>query len=179
MDTGGTDPNSWPHGSHDSEFPADESVVTLMRRVRASIARVADDRLDSQGLTRAQMGPLFMLRTARASTTAEIARELHIDSGAMTRMLDRLENKGLCRRLRSNDDGRVVRIELTTEGRLSADRMITELADVMNAHLAGFSSAEWIQLTSLLQRMLNNADACAVNDRKSSAVFDPREAGPG
>jgi DNA-binding MarR family transcriptional regulator len=57
-----------------------------------------------------------MLRRSRASTVAELARELNTDPGAMTRLLDRLECKGLCRRSRSTDDRRVVNIELTPEG---------------------------------------------------------------
>jgi hypothetical protein len=33
------------------------------------------------------------------------------------------------------------------------------LAEVMNAHLAGFSKSEWIALKTYLQRMLETGDA--------------------
>jgi DNA-binding MarR family transcriptional regulator len=139
-------------------YSADESVGYLMKRVLMAIAQAADKRLEPQGITHAQWGPLFMLRNARASTVAELARELQTDPGAMTRLLDRLETKGFCRRLRSTDDRRVVRIELTPEGEVAADKVPSELAEIMNAHLAGFSKDEWNQLKGFLQRMLDNAE---------------------
>ena len=142
-------------------YCADESVGYLMKRVLMSIAQAADKRLEPQGITQAQWGPLFMLRRSRASTVAELARELQTDPGAMTRLLDRLESKGFCRRVRSTDDRRVVRIELTPEGEEAADRVPVELSQVMNEHLAGFSRIEWTQLKGLLQRMLTNAEVCA------------------
>ena len=147
-------------------YSADESVGYLMKRVLMAIAQVADKRLEPQGITHAQWGPLFMLRNARASTVAELARELQTDPGAMTRLLDRLEAKGFCRRLRSTDDRRVVRVELTPAGEEAADRVPAELADIMNAHLAGFSKTEWNQLKSFLQRMLVNAEDCAAKGMK-------------
>jgi DNA-binding MarR family transcriptional regulator len=147
-------------------YCADESVAYLMKRVLMAVAQAADKRLEPQGITQAQWGPLFMLRSSRASTVAELARELQTDPGAMTRLLDRLESKGFCRRERSTDDRRVVRIELTPEGEKAADRVPVELAQVMNEHLAGFSKSEWTQLKSFLQRMLDNAEASVAKGQK-------------
>ncbi len=142
-------------------YCADESVGYLMKRVLMGIAQAADKRLEPQGITHAQWGPLFMLRRFRASTVAELARELQTDPGAMTRLLDRLESKGFCRRNRSTDDRRVVNIELTPEGEIAADKVPAELAQVMNEHLAGFSKTEWTQLKNFLGRMLANGEAAA------------------
>ena len=147
-------------------YCADESVAYLMKRVLMAVAQAADKRLEPQGITQAQWGPLFMLRSSRASTVAELARELQTDPGAMTRLLDRLESKGFCRRERSTGDRRVVRIELTPEGEKAADRVPVELAQVMNEHLAGFSKSEWTQLKSFLQRMLDNAEASVAKGQK-------------
>ena len=63
------------------------------------------------------MGPLFLILQGRATTLAELSRELQIDAGALTRTLDRLEAKGLCRRERSTEDRRVVNLALTDESR--------------------------------------------------------------
>src|SRR5450755_994061 len=126
-------------------YCTEESVGFLMKRVLMSIAQAADKRLEPQGITQAQWGPLFVLRSRRASTVAELARELQTDPGAMTRLLDRLESKGFCRRERSTDDRRVVHLELTPEGEAAADRVPVELSEVLNEHLAGFSKTEWTQ----------------------------------
>ncbi|MEO8081644.1 MAG: MarR family transcriptional regulator [Caldimonas sp.] len=141
-----------------SGYCADDSVGYLMRRVLMAITQAADKRLEPDGLTHIQWGPLFMLRSSRASTVAELARELQTDPGAMTRLLDRLEAKGLCRRERSTADRRVVRIELTAEGEAAASRVPAVLAQVMNEVLAGFSRPEWETLKGMLQRMLDNAE---------------------
>lgn len=142
-------------------YAADESVGYLMKRVIMSITQSADRRLEPQGITHAQWGPLFMLRRFRASTVAELARELNTDPGAMTRLLDRLECKGLCRRIRSTDDRRVVNIELTPDGEVMADKVPAELSQILNEHLAGFSKTEWTELKGYLQRMIENGELAA------------------
>jgi DNA-binding MarR family transcriptional regulator len=142
-------------------YTADESVGYLMKRVMMSITQAVDRKLEPQGITHAQWGPLFMLRRFRASTVAELARELQTDPGAMTRLLDRLECKGFCRRVRSTDDRRVVNIELTPEGEIAADKVPAELAQILNEHLAGFSEPEWTKLKGFLRRMLENGEAAA------------------
>src|SRR3954468_5070118 len=100
-------------------YSANESVGYLMRRVLMAITQDTDKRLEPHGLTHAQWGPLFKLRNGCGSATvAELAREMQMDPGAMTRLLDRLEAKGLCKRVRSTDDRRVVNLALTQEGEI-------------------------------------------------------------
>ena len=140
-------------------YCAEESVGYLMKRIMMSIVYQADKRLDEHGLTSAQWGPLMRLRTCGGSTVAELARWLQVDAGAMTRLLDRLEKKGLCKRVRSTEDRRVVRVELTPEGEAAITEVPAVLAAVMNAHLAGFSKTEWQALKTYLQRMLETGDA--------------------
>ena len=83
------------------------------------------------------------LRSAGPSTVADLARWLQLDADATTRLLDRLEKRGLCERVRSTADRRVVDVELTAEGEASIAEVPSVLATVMNAHLAGFSKTEW------------------------------------
>jgi len=61
--------------------------------------------------------------------------------------------------VRSTEDRRVVNIELTPEGEASIAEVPAVLADVLNAHLAGFSKSEWQALRSYLERMLANGEA--------------------
>jgi DNA-binding MarR family transcriptional regulator len=130
-----------------------------MRRILNRMAHQVETNLEPSGLTQAQWLPLFMLSLGRASTAAEVARECDLDAGATTRMLDRLERKGLCKRERSLRDRRVVLLSLTPEGRKAAKRVPQVLSDVHNEALAGFTSEEWNTLKVLLRRMLSNAQA--------------------
>ncbi|MDB5998755.1 MAG: MarR family transcriptional regulator [Rhizobacter sp.] len=139
------------------DYSAQESVGYLMRRVMTAVGQATDRKLEPQGLTHAQWGPLFMMRKSQTSTVAELARELSMDPGAMTRLLDRLEAKGLCKRVRSTEDRRVVNVELTASGEEAADKVPQALSEVLNASLAGFSKTEWQALQGYLKRMLVNA----------------------
>ena len=140
-------------------YCAEESVGYLMKRIMMSVVYQADKRLIVHGLTSAQWGPLMHMRTSGGSAVAELARLLQVDAGAMTRLLDRLEKKGLCKRVRSTEDRRVVRVELTPEGEASIQEVPAVLAEVMNAHLAGFSKTEWNALKTYLQRIVKTGDA--------------------
>ena len=129
----------------------------LVRRVMLAVAQEIERQLQSCDLTNAQWVPLFKLFSGKASTVAELARQCHLDAGAMTRLLDRLEAKGLCRRVRSLEDRRVVNIELTDTGREAAAGIPAVLSRVQNAHLAGFSVEEFDALNGFLHRILANA----------------------
>ncbi len=142
---------------HAQGYAAQESVGYLMRRIVNEMAQEIERRMEPQGLTNAQWMPLFKLYKGDASTVAELARSCEMDAGAMTRLLDRLEAKGLCRRTRSPDDRRVVNLELTPEGKEAASAIPELLSTLQNQCLSGFSEEEWKTLKGLLARVLANA----------------------
>lgn len=154
------DPSPRPADFYTAEsLHPDNSVGLLIKRVMQSVLLQIDRRLAPHDLTHAQWLPLYRLARGECVTTAALARDQAQDPGAMTRALDRLEAKGLVRRERSLQDRRVVKLELTEAGRAAAQLVPPVLAEVLNAHLAGFSTAEWQQLIDLLQRMVVNGDA--------------------
>ncbi|MEI8324612.1 MAG: MarR family transcriptional regulator [Betaproteobacteria bacterium] len=142
-----------------ASYCAEESVGYLMKRIMLSIVHQADKRLDAHGLTSAQWSPMLRLHQVGRCTVAELARWSDVDAAATTRLLDRLEKKHLCKRVRSTEDRRVVQIELTAEGEAAITHVPGVLAEVMNAHLAGFSKAEWLTLKDYLNRMLLTGEA--------------------
>ena len=148
-------------------YRAEESVGYMMKRILASISQSVESSLCEPGSpTYPQWIPLHKLHMGLATTVAELARECQLDTGAMTRLLDRLEAKGLCRRVRSQSDRRVVNIELTDEGRAAAQEVPHFLARVQNDYLAGFTREEWEQLKSYLRRILDNAQAISGRDER-------------
>jgi DNA-binding MarR family transcriptional regulator len=138
-------------------YSADDSVGYLMRRIITLVGQAIEREFESTGLTNAQWMPLFKLYGGHASTVAELARACELDAGSMTRLLDRLEAKNLCRRVRSCDDRRVVNLELTDAGRIAAAGVPEVLSKVQNEHLAGFSEEEWLLLKGFLRRILSTA----------------------
>lgn len=144
------------------ELAGDDGVGAVFRGVLGSIFTEIEHRLVPQGLTHAQWVPLFHLASGRCTTSTDLARALQSDTGAMSRTLDRLEAKGLVVRERSSADRRIVNLKLSEAGRAMAAIVPPVLAEVLNLHLAGFSSSEWRQLLGLLKRMRANGDALDV-----------------
>src|SRR5690606_31445035 len=95
-------------------------VGRLLKLVFASLLREVDARMQPLELTAMQWEPLLLLSRGRADTVAGLARECQMDCGAMTRMLDRLEQKQLVQRQRNDSDRRVVNLALTDKGREAA-----------------------------------------------------------
>ncbi len=136
-------------------YRTEDSVGYLMKQVVELLSRALDARMAEYSLTDAQWRPLLLLsRKDLANNASQVAKWVGCDAGATTRMLDRLEDKGLLRRVRSTDDRRVQQLELTDEGRKIAEILPYVIADVLNGHLADLSRAEVEQLRSLLQRMV-------------------------
>lgn len=146
---------------------AGESVGYMMRKVVSAVGQAVARELEPSGLTNAQWMPLLKLFKSGGMPVAELARECELDAGAMTRLLDRMEAKDLCRRVRSVDDRRVVNLELTGHGRQVAAEIPVVLSRVQNEHLAGFSVEEWEQLKDFLRRILANAKALQAPGEKT------------
>lgn len=137
----------------------EDSIGYLLRSVLSSIRAHADAQLQGRGLTFAQCLPMYKISRCENTTLAALARDLEADPATVTRLLDRLEAKGLVLRERSTSDRRVVHVRTTPVGTAMAEELAPVLADTLNAHLAGFSPAEWQQLMDMLRRMLANGAA--------------------
>jgi len=142
-----------------NQYERGESIGYLLNRAKQCIMLAADERLASHDLTHSQWLPLLKLSMCGPNPVANLVRELDIDAGAVTRLLDRLETKGLVRRERSSEDRRVVLIHLTEAGSAIAEDLRAVVADVFNAHLEGFSREEWQLLLQLLKRFIANGEA--------------------
>jgi DNA-binding MarR family transcriptional regulator len=117
----------------------------------------ADAELAALEISAAQFIVIAALALADSPKSAsDLCKGISYDAGAMTRMIDRLETKGLIRRNRRPEDRRVVYLELTEEGARAYPRMREVSMGVVNRFLQGFSATEARQLESLLERMLDN-----------------------
>lgn len=134
-----------------------ESIGYLIKRVMAVVSTALDQELSRYDITHQQFSILMILSDTGCSTAADLARITCGDTGAMTRMLDRLEAKDVIRRVRSSADRRIVNIELTEAGRVFAGKMPIVAINVMNRYLQGFEAAELEQMKGFLRRILTTA----------------------
>lgn len=147
----------------------ENNVGHLLKRTTASLTRMIDQGVVPLGLTAMQWKPLVMICHGNLNTPAELSRKTMIDTGAMTRTLDRLESKGFLTRHRCEEDRRVVKLELTNSGRHVADGILPIVANSVNAHLDGFSHDEVLLLLGFLHRMIANG----ANPDDANARDDP------
>jgi DNA-binding MarR family transcriptional regulator len=132
------------------------SVGQLMSKARASLLAALDAQLERSGVNAMQFAVLKQLSDGAARTAADLCRLMHHDTGAMTRLVDRLEERGLVRRERCRADRRVVFLRVAAAGRALLPRLREVGRRVLEAHLAGFSPAEIEALRDYLGRMIEN-----------------------
>jgi DNA-binding MarR family transcriptional regulator len=133
------------------------SVGYLLSRVRANMWNIATQQTMAElGITSTQASMLLMLATGKCFAAAELAREYGIDASAVTRLIDRLEKRGLLLRVRSEKDRRVVHLRLTDEGYALAARLPPIYQGVSDKLLANFTEEEIGFLKSMLRRVLVN-----------------------
>jgi DNA-binding MarR family transcriptional regulator len=135
-------------------FNFQDSIGYLVKRTQ----RLMHDRIEavfaSQGISFQQWVVLMHLRDEVATTTAGLCQELRHDSGAMTRLIDQLEERGLIGRRRQEVDRRIVDLELTSAGRKMADSLIPLAVDTLNGSLAGLTKADVQQMQALLRKII-------------------------
>ena len=138
-------------------FRPSQGIGAYIGRARRTIVEAIDRKLAPLDISHAQWIVVMLLGDGAASTAAELCRILIYDPGAMTRLLDRLEKKGVLRRARARGDRRTVRLQLTAAGKRLYPRILEALVEVFNRLLRGYSKSEVCQLEDLLKRIVANA----------------------
>jgi DNA-binding MarR family transcriptional regulator len=129
-------------------------AAALVRQAAVCIAEQVQDCLQSHELTHLQWRALGLLRDAGISTPTQMAAGLGTDNPAVTRLLDRMEVKGLCRRSRSSTDRRVVQVELGSRGAEMLDHAGDLVARVFAEQFAGATSDELSTVHAVLTRLV-------------------------
>ena len=134
--------------------PAQEAVVSLLRTVDV-VRRLVAATIEPSGVTPQQYNVLRILRGAgdEGLPTLEIALRMIEQTPGITRLLDRLEAKGLVRRERCPTDRRQVLCWITTAGRelLAGLDSAVEAADA--AIIANLTDGERRTLLRLLDKL--------------------------
>jgi DNA-binding MarR family transcriptional regulator len=128
---------------------------SLLNQVGRELATTLERQLAPFGVT-AQQAALLLHAGREERTPSQLTALLGTDTAGMTKLLDRLVDKGLLRRRPHPEDRRAVVIELTGPGRALLPRLPPIFGRVTGQLLAGFTAEEIDQLTAMLRRMLVN-----------------------
>lgn len=150
------------------------SVGFLVKRAGLLMMQVAERRFEKTSVTFTQWLALIGLSMQDEPVSAtQLSKELCHDMGALTRVVDDLEQRGLVRRERSSKDRRSVEIRITPEGRRLAEEAREVLVELLNELVGPFSLREVETLISLLQRLCQNLEHAAA---KESSAKSPARA---
>lgn len=109
--------------------------------------------LDALNITYPQYLVLIVLWKEKEQTVGQLGNQVFLDSGTLTPLLKRMEQKGIIDRRRSIEDERVVKLSLTEKGislREKAKDIPYKLMESMQV-----SEEEILELKNIVMRILN------------------------
>ena len=134
---------------------SDDSFGLLLHFVRQGMICHLDRLLAEQdlGINFTQYRMLKQLASVPWLSASELARRLEHDAGALTRLLDKMQERGFIKRASCAEDRRSVQISLTDAGR-ALSRPLRRISDQMTElALSDLSPDERQSLISMLKRV--------------------------
>ncbi len=140
---------------------ANNSVGYLLKRCGVLMSQVAEQRFEALSISFTQWLVLVHLAQEVHISATRLSAQLGHDMGALTRVVDALETRGLVRRARSSRDRRAVEIAITPAGRRQAQEAKRLIVELLNRLVEPFTESEIDTLIGLLQRLLLNVQSIA------------------
>jgi DNA-binding MarR family transcriptional regulator len=156
---------------HVSTYRAQKSVGYLIKRAHSLMLDVMEPVLEERGFSFIQYVILSWLRDGIAVNPKDICFQYRHNSGALTRVIDQLAERGLLERMRRNRDRRKVELQLTPAGRETVERLIPLVVEKLNLALRDFSSAEVEEFLRLLIKF-NTTVQSAIEPREPAVSVD-------
>jgi DNA-binding MarR family transcriptional regulator len=138
---------------HAATYTAKSSVGYLIKRAHAMLMDVLDNLFADRGFSFIHYAILTYVRDGIAVNPKDICVQYRHDSGALTRVIDQLEERGLLGRVRRGADRRKVELQLTEQGRKTVESLIPLVVDKLNLALADFSREEVAEFKRLLVKL--------------------------
>ena len=138
---------------HASTYKAQIGVGYLVKRAHSLMLDILEPVIEQRGFSFIQYVVLTSLRDGIAVNPKAICVQYRHDSGALTRVIDQLAERGLLERVRRDRDRRKVELQLTPAGRETIESLIPLVVDKLNEVLTDFSKAEVQELLRLLVKL--------------------------
>ncbi len=134
-------------------YSPQQTIGYLIKRSHSLMHDVLDPILEAHGFSFIQYIILAWLRDGITINPKTFCALYRHDTGAMTRVIDQLAERGLLERARRGGDRRKVELELTPPGHIAVENLIPLVVDKLNVALADFSTGEFEELQRLLIKM--------------------------
>ncbi len=110
------------------------------------------------GLSPVQFYALLWLDGSQGKTLGQLSRDLLCDPGNVTRLTDRMEQKGLLVRQRDTEDRRMTWVSLTTDGQALCNQLRQDHTNHVAARMNILSDREQAALEGLLMKLRNGLE---------------------
>lgn len=128
----------------------------LLGRALGALGAAYDPALNPLGLTFHELTLLLNCARREANTPVKLAELNGLDVSTISRMVDRIERKGLVIRERSREDRRQVILRVTPKGRAILRRAVPVAQRVALAAWRGVTRQERRTLRNLVRKILKN-----------------------
>lgn len=130
----------------------------VLLQMRGFLMHQLDTAMQAHGISikLSQMKVMLSLYSKTPVRASDLARTICYDPGAMTRLLDGLNQQGLLTRTRDEADRRTVWLLLTPEGAALKEKLKSIHIQVMEAMLAPLTQADRDHLLHSLQTILDH-----------------------
>ena len=169
------DPNRPPPYTVEN-YQQDESIGFLVHQVKVRLTQAIDEQLGDVDITAPQWAVLKQIALRSGETASALCKCSGCDTGSMTRMLDRLEEKGLIRRERSTVDRRVVQLHVTDEGTALLPQVVPKVVQALNVAVGDFTPDELDLAKADLLKMSAEKDALQKRVKELEALPAPGKA---
>jgi DNA-binding MarR family transcriptional regulator len=156
---------------HASTYKAQSSIGYLIKRGQSMMMDVLEQLFVERSFTFMQYVILTWVRDGIAVNPKDICLKYRHDSGALTRVIDQLAERGLLERIRRGRDRRKVELQLTPAGLATIEDLIPFIVEKLNLALADFSATEFEEFLRLLGK-LNTTLQSAVSPGLAPASVD-------
>jgi DNA-binding MarR family transcriptional regulator len=136
-----------------STYKTQFGVGYLMKRAHSLMLDAMEPVFEAQGFSFVQYVILSWLRDGIAVNPKDICAQYRHDSGALTRVIDQLADRGLLERVRRDRDRRKVELQLTPAGRTAIEGLVPLVVEKLNLALGDFTEGEVQELTRLLIKL--------------------------
>jgi MarR family transcriptional regulator, organic hydroperoxide resistance regulator len=145
-------------------------VVDDIRRIFQVLAEQSK-RIESEtGLTGSQLWVVKLLEETSPMKVSDLARRMYLNPATMVGLLDKLEAKGLVRRVRSAEDRRVVHIDLTEQGR----ELVNNSPEVTQSLLVkGLESITDKELQAIVDGLKSVVNILGASDAPPQLIMSP------
>ena len=140
-------------------YLARSSVGYLLKRAHLLMLDQLESVVAGSDITITQWVVMMHLREGLAINARDLCAQLRHDSGALTRLIDQLEARGLVQRERSREDRRAVQLRLTDAGMEILAPLLPKVVDKLNFALRDFSRAEADELSRLLGKLIASLES--------------------